>query len=101
VAEALADPQVAARNGTVLVDHPVLGEVRSVASPFRISGFAPDVARGPFLGEHTAEVLTELCGYTPEQVRALADNGVFGSERGASEIPRPEAQPAGAPVATE
>jgi crotonobetainyl-CoA:carnitine CoA-transferase CaiB-like acyl-CoA transferase len=79
VAEALADPQVAARQGTVEVRHPVLGKVRHVASPFRISGFAGTVRRGPYLGEHTEEVLTELCGYSPGEVRALAGDGVFGA----------------------
>jgi crotonobetainyl-CoA:carnitine CoA-transferase CaiB-like acyl-CoA transferase len=78
VAEALDDPQVAARHGTVDVRHPVLGDVRHVASPFRISGFAGEVRRGPYLGEHTEEVLTELCGYSAGDVSALADDGLFG-----------------------
>jgi crotonobetainyl-CoA:carnitine CoA-transferase CaiB-like acyl-CoA transferase len=80
LAEALADPQVVARHGTVEVRHPVLGDVRQVASPFRISGFAAEVQRGPYLGEHTEEVLTELCGYSPADVSALAADGVFGTE---------------------
>ena len=35
-------------------------------------------ARGPFRGEHTEEVLAELCGYSPERIRGLAEAGVFG-----------------------
>ena len=50
VAEALEDPQVAARGGVVGVDHPILGEVRHVASPFRLSGFAPE-SKGRLLRE--------------------------------------------------
>jgi crotonobetainyl-CoA:carnitine CoA-transferase CaiB-like acyl-CoA transferase len=101
VSEALADPQVVARKGVVEMSHPVLGDVRQVASPFRISGFTPEVVRGPFLGEHTREVLTELCGYTPAQVNALADDGVFGASRGEAESRESESQHAAAQVATE
>jgi crotonobetainyl-CoA:carnitine CoA-transferase CaiB-like acyl-CoA transferase len=79
VAEALADPQVVARHGTVDVHHPVLGDVRQVASPFRISGFAAELQRGPYLGEHTEEVLIQLCGYSADDVSALAADGVFGT----------------------
>jgi crotonobetainyl-CoA:carnitine CoA-transferase CaiB-like acyl-CoA transferase len=78
VAAALEDPQVIARNGTVELRHQVLGEVRHVASPFRITDFDGEVTRGPYLGEHTEEVLTGLCGYTSAQVAALAADGVFG-----------------------
>jgi crotonobetainyl-CoA:carnitine CoA-transferase CaiB-like acyl-CoA transferase len=38
------------------------------------------VRRGPYLGEHTEAVLTELCGYSPGQVSELAAEGVFGSK---------------------
>ena len=35
-------------------------------------------ARGPTRGEHTEDVLVELCGYSAEQVGELAADGVFG-----------------------
>ncbi len=79
IAEALADPQVSARHGIVDVEHPVLGEVRHVASPFRISDFDAEVRRGPYLGEHTEAVLANLCGYSHHKVSALAACGVFGA----------------------
>jgi len=34
--------------------------------------------RGPFRGEHTEEVMREVCGYSDERVRELAAAGVFG-----------------------
>jgi crotonobetainyl-CoA:carnitine CoA-transferase CaiB-like acyl-CoA transferase len=37
-------------------DHPTLGTVRQVASPFRLSDFEPPVTRAPFRGEHDREV---------------------------------------------
>ena len=86
VADALADPQVAARHGTVEVRHPALGDVRQVASPFRITGYDGEVRRGPHLGEHTEEVLVGMCGYTSAQVTALADDGVFGVAPGVAPL---------------
>ena len=35
-------------------------------------------AAAPFRGEHTEAVLVELCGYSAERVRELAEAGVFG-----------------------
>jgi crotonobetainyl-CoA:carnitine CoA-transferase CaiB-like acyl-CoA transferase len=58
--------------------HPQLGTVRLVASPLRLSGAEPPVRPAPARGEHTKEVLVELCGYPPERVRELAEAGVFG-----------------------
>jgi hypothetical protein len=36
------------------------------------------VRPAPARGEHTEEVLVELCGYSAERVRKLGDAGVFG-----------------------
>jgi crotonobetainyl-CoA:carnitine CoA-transferase CaiB-like acyl-CoA transferase len=78
VAQALADPQVEARNGLVEIEHPRLGAVRQVASPLRVGEEEKPARRAPFRGEDTERVLTELCGYSPERVRDLAAKGVFG-----------------------
>jgi crotonobetainyl-CoA:carnitine CoA-transferase CaiB-like acyl-CoA transferase len=63
-------------------EHPRLGTVRQVASPLRLSDAEPEppVQPAPARGEHTEQVLVELCGYEPERVRALAVSGVFGDE---------------------
>jgi crotonobetainyl-CoA:carnitine CoA-transferase CaiB-like acyl-CoA transferase len=78
VSQALADPQVEARNGLVDIDHPRLGAVRQVATPLRVGEEEKPVRRAPFRGEDTEEVLVGLCGYSPERVRALAAAGLFG-----------------------
>jgi crotonobetainyl-CoA:carnitine CoA-transferase CaiB-like acyl-CoA transferase len=77
VADALRDPQAEARGAVVEYEHPSLGSVRQAATPLRLGDEAP-LARAPFRGEHTEQVLVELCGYAPERVRELADAGVFG-----------------------
>ena len=75
---ALADPQAVAREDVVEHEHPVLGPVRTIRSPLRLSDGERPASRGPFRGEHTEQVLVELCGYTPERMRELATAGVFG-----------------------
>jgi len=78
VAEALADEQVDMRGALVESEHPVLGLVRQVASPFRFDGVELPAARGPLRGEDTAAVLRELCGYSEERIGELGASGVFG-----------------------
>lgn len=79
VAAALADAQAEARGAVVEYDHPTLGTVRGAASPLRLSSMPePPLHRGPFLGEHTRELLRELLGYDDARVDALATAGAFG-----------------------
>jgi len=88
VEEALVDPQTEARGAVVEHDHPSLGRVRSIRTPLRLSeggtSLERPAQRGPFRGEHTEEVLVELCGYSPERVRELEHAGVFGERVTAS-----------------
>jgi crotonobetainyl-CoA:carnitine CoA-transferase CaiB-like acyl-CoA transferase len=78
VRAALAEPHAAARGDLVEYAHPVLGDVRGPASPLRLGGGAPPAGRGPMLGEHTHEVLRDLCGYDEARLRQLAEAGTFG-----------------------
>lgn len=63
VAEALSDPQTLSRRLIVQIEHPALGQARSIANPIHFSQtpvsyrFPP-----PRLGEHTAQILDELKG---------------------------------------
>jgi crotonobetainyl-CoA:carnitine CoA-transferase CaiB-like acyl-CoA transferase len=75
---ALADPQVASRETVEEYDHPTLGTVRGIRSPLRVPT-APRGGRGPLLGEHTEELLRQLCGYGGPQLRTLRNAGVFGT----------------------
>ena len=61
VAEALADPQLAARDMVVELAHPELGTVRLLGNVIKLSRSPAVIHRPPpSLGEHTAEVLAEL-----------------------------------------
>lgn len=79
VAEALEDRQAEARGDLVEIGHPQLGAVRQVASPLRLSGEPNPLERAPFRGEHTDELLRDLCGYTREEIDALRADGTFGA----------------------
>ena len=72
------DAQVAARRLLIDVPDPVLGSVRLVGPVAKFSGSAePLTAPAPRLGEHNAEVLAELLGYTPEQIGRFERDGVI------------------------
>ncbi|MBP0619477.1 CaiB/BaiF CoA transferase family protein [Cupriavidus consociatus] len=76
--QALAHPQVQARQLIVESDHPVLGMVSNVGLPVRFRQ-GPRAAHrpAPLLGEHSGEILHEA-GFSAEQVRRLADDGTIG-----------------------
>jgi crotonobetainyl-CoA:carnitine CoA-transferase CaiB-like acyl-CoA transferase len=78
VAGALNDPQVAARGGVVEHDHPAFGRVRTVASPLRVGEEEKPVQRAPQRGEHTEQILTEVCRYDAEKIAELRAAGVLG-----------------------
>jgi len=62
-AEAFDQPQARAREMAVEVEHPVLGRVRTIGTPIKMSETPLDpTRRAPLLGEHTAAVL-EALGY--------------------------------------
>jgi crotonobetainyl-CoA:carnitine CoA-transferase CaiB-like acyl-CoA transferase len=77
VLAAFASGQAKVRQMDPVIEHPVLGRVRQVGLPFKLSR-TPATLRSapPLLGEHSAEILAEL-GYTTAQVDALRDAGVI------------------------
>ncbi len=74
--EALATPQAAAREMTQEVDHPILGRVRTIGTPIKMSATPLDPSRrAPMLGEHTDQVLANA-GYSEDEIEQLRYAGV-------------------------
>lgn len=78
VEEALADPHVKYRGLVTEVDHPTMGKVKLLKSPFRLSD-TPAVprARPPLYGEHTCDLLRDVVGASAEEIEALRNEGVI------------------------
>jgi crotonobetainyl-CoA:carnitine CoA-transferase CaiB-like acyl-CoA transferase len=78
VRQALADPQVLARDMIVEVEHPEFGPLKEVRSPVRTEGEIRHPARAPRLGEHTDEILREILSYSDGTIARLRATGVIG-----------------------
>lgn len=77
-ADLLKDPQVLSNNYIVDCNHEVLGPVKLIGTPVVMSE-TPAVIRceAPELGQHTEEILTELGGYSWEEIGRLRDEEVI------------------------
>lgn len=74
----VADPQVAARDMIVEVDHPTIGRLRMAGLPIKLSANPGSVKTPPpLLGEHSRQVLAGL-GLSQERIEALVNSGVIG-----------------------
>lgn len=74
--QVIADPQLIANQTFAELDHPALGNLRTVNNPVNIAGVEkvkPKAA--PEAGEHTAEILREL-GYSNEAIQELSRSGI-------------------------
>jgi crotonobetainyl-CoA:carnitine CoA-transferase CaiB-like acyl-CoA transferase len=78
VRQALADPQVLARDMIVEVEHPEFGTLREVRSPVRTEGEIRQPRRAPRLGEHTDPILRDVLGYSASTIARLRSAGVIG-----------------------
>jgi crotonobetainyl-CoA:carnitine CoA-transferase CaiB-like acyl-CoA transferase len=78
VRQALADPQVLARDMIVAVEHPEFGTLREVRSPVRTEGEIRQPRRAPRLGEHTDAILRDVLGYSASTIARLRSAGVIG-----------------------
>ncbi len=80
VPDALNDRQLVAREDIVEIEHPRLGTVRQLASPLRVNTDSEPwpLTRAPFRGEHTDEILRDLCGYDEARIEELHAGGTLG-----------------------
>ncbi|MDQ6673231.1 MAG: CoA transferase [Chloroflexota bacterium] len=76
VAEILEDPHVKAREMVVEVDHPVIGRMKTLGVPIKLSETPGAVTRAaPTLGQHSDEILCEI-GYSSAQIADFRAAGV-------------------------
>jgi crotonobetainyl-CoA:carnitine CoA-transferase CaiB-like acyl-CoA transferase len=80
VAQALADPQTAAREMLVTTSHPRFGAVRQLASPLRVGDEPVPHRRAPQRNEDASYVLSELVGYDDQRIALLKRAGAFGKD---------------------
>jgi len=78
VRQALADPQVLARDMIVEVEHPEFGTLREVRSPVRTDGEVRRPRRAPRLGEDTDDILRQVLGYGEATIARLRAAGAIG-----------------------
>jgi crotonobetainyl-CoA:carnitine CoA-transferase CaiB-like acyl-CoA transferase len=76
------DEQLRARDFYEEVDHPVVGRQRYPGWPMRLSGGPTRWYRSPapLLGQHTEEVLREELGLNEEELAALREAHVIGTQ---------------------
>jgi crotonobetainyl-CoA:carnitine CoA-transferase CaiB-like acyl-CoA transferase len=80
VAQALADPQTAARNMIIQTDHPQFGRIRQLASALNVGPPFAEHRRAPRRHEDAAYVLGEVVGYDESTIARAASEGAFGAE---------------------
>jgi len=74
VPDVFAHPQAQARGLTMEADHPSAGQVQLSGFPYKLSHTPAQVCYPPpLLGQHTDKVLTELLGYSADDVTALRE----------------------------
>ena len=71
-----SDPHLIERGMITTIDHPVIGKFTLPGSPIKMSESSLTVKAAPLLGQHTAEKLCNILGYSQDEVKALETEGV-------------------------
>ena len=76
-AEVLKDEHLRERGTIVDLEHPTRGKFSTIISPLRLSDSPLEARRAPLYGEHTADVLRDLAGYSADEVEDLRQKGII------------------------
>ncbi|MEE8472045.1 MAG: CoA transferase [Dehalococcoidia bacterium] len=77
VSDLPTDPQVIANDYIVEVDHPTYGPTKMLGVPIKFSKTPGRVGLAPEFGQHTEEVLLDICGYSWEEITGFKDREVI------------------------
>jgi len=78
----IAEDEGLRATGTIVeVDHPERGPYLTVGLPIKMSDSPVEVKRSPLLGEHTAEILGQVLGYSGEEMHRIVASGAVGEVR--------------------
>jgi formyl-CoA transferase len=81
----LAEEPSLRKTGTVVeVDHPTRGSYLTVGMPVKLSDSPAEVRRSPLLGEHNDEILSQVLGYSADEVAAIQRSGAIGLPKAAA-----------------
>ncbi len=75
--ELAEEPSLRETGSIVEVDHPERGKYLSVGCPIKLSDSEVDVERSPLLGEHTDEILSNVLGYSTDEIAAMREAGAI------------------------
>lgn len=76
--EIFSDPHFKHRKVLVEMQHPKLGKIKMLNTPFKFSETPAEVkARPPLWGEHTREILSNILGYSKAQIDRLLKEKVI------------------------
>ena len=78
VKQALDDPQTAARRMIETAEHPTIGALKMLGTPFKLSATPTSVRRAPpTLSQHADEILRDELGYNAGKIAALRSDKVI------------------------
>lgn len=83
--EIAEEPSLRETETVVEVDHPERGSYLTVGMPVKLSDSPADVKRSPLLGEHTEEILTQVLGYSADEIDQIRASGAIGEMKQAAE----------------